>query len=76
MNSMQRQFGKLTHRGGDDDAKVSVLLQDYEEADKMLTKVLSYQNTSIGFYSNYNRSLALRKHGEMPGCRYSRYNSV
>jgi amphiphysin len=39
MNSMQRQFGKLTHKGAGDDAKVSVLLQDFEEADKMLTKV-------------------------------------
>jgi amphiphysin len=39
MNSMQRQFGKLTHKGAGDDAKVSVLLQDFDEADKMLTKV-------------------------------------
>jgi amphiphysin len=39
MNSMQRQFGKLIHKGGGDDAKVSVLLQDFEEADKMLAKV-------------------------------------
>jgi amphiphysin len=38
---MQRQFGKLTHRGGGDDAKVSVLLRDFDEADKMLTKVCS-----------------------------------
>jgi amphiphysin len=39
MNTVQRQFGKLTHRGGGDDAKVSVLLQEFEDADKMLTKV-------------------------------------
>jgi hypothetical protein len=43
MNSMQRQFGKLTHKGGGNDAKVSVLLQDFDEADKMLTKVYYLQ---------------------------------
>ena len=47
MNSMQRQFGKLTHKGGGDDAKVSVLLQDFDEADKMLTKVYSQFEHSL-----------------------------
>jgi hypothetical protein len=39
MQTVQRQFGKLTTRGDGNDAKVSVLLKDYEEADKMLAKV-------------------------------------
>jgi amphiphysin len=41
MISMQRQIGKLTIKGGGDDAKVAVLLNEYEDADKMLTKVCS-----------------------------------
>jgi amphiphysin len=45
MNSVHRQFGKLTHKGGGDDAKVSVLLQDFDEADKMLTKVCSHSKS-------------------------------
>jgi len=39
MNSVQRQFGKLMGKGPGDNAKVAVLLNDYEDADKMLTKV-------------------------------------
>ncbi len=39
MNSMHRQFGKLMKKGAGDNANVAVLLNDYEDADKMLTKV-------------------------------------
>ena len=39
MNSLHRQFGRLTHKGAGDKASVSVLLNDYEDADKVLTKV-------------------------------------
>lgn len=39
MNTLQRQFGKLTVKGAGNDAHISVILQDFEEADKMLTKV-------------------------------------
>jgi amphiphysin len=39
MNSMHRQFGKLMNKGKGDSAKVSVLISDYDDADKMLTKV-------------------------------------
>lgn len=39
MNSMHRQFGKLMSKGPGDSAKVSVLITDYELADKTLTKV-------------------------------------
>jgi hypothetical protein len=39
MNSMHRQFGKLMSKGPGEAAKVSVLLNDYEDADKTLTKV-------------------------------------
>lgn len=38
MNTMHRQFGKLMSKGAGDNAKVSVLIADYEDADKTLTK--------------------------------------
>jgi hypothetical protein len=38
MNTVHRQFGKLKRRGGDQ-ANVAMLLNEYEDADKMLTKV-------------------------------------
>jgi len=40
MNSLHRQFGRLTHKGAGDKASVSVLLNDYEDADKVLTKII------------------------------------
>ncbi|KAF4625979.1 hypothetical protein G7Y89_g12184 [Cudoniella acicularis] len=40
MNSMSRQFAKVRGKGGQDTAKVSVLLNDFEDADKMLTKII------------------------------------
>jgi amphiphysin len=36
---MHRQVGRLTRKSPGDNAKVSVLLNDYEDADKSLTKV-------------------------------------
>jgi hypothetical protein len=38
MNTMHRQFGKLRRKGGDQ-ANVAMLLNEYEDADKMLSKV-------------------------------------
>ncbi|TVY53859.1 Protein hob1, partial [Lachnellula cervina] len=40
MNSMQRQIAKARGKGGEDSAKVSVLLNDFEDADNMLTKIM------------------------------------
>ncbi|KAK6085462.1 SH3 domain-containing protein [Seiridium cupressi] len=40
MQSMQRQFGKLTHKAPGDNAKVSVVLNDYEDADNVLAKII------------------------------------
>ncbi|TAQ88481.1 hypothetical protein B7494_g3179 [Chlorociboria aeruginascens] len=40
MNSVHRQFGKLKNKGTGETAKVSVLLNDYEDADKMLQKII------------------------------------
>ncbi|CAP60844.1 uncharacterized protein PODANS_1_21130 [Podospora anserina S mat+] len=40
MQSMQRQFGKLLNKGPGDNAKVSVLLKDYEDADKVLATLI------------------------------------
>lgn len=41
MQSMQRKFGKLLNKGPGDNAKVSVLLNDYEDADRVLAKVIT-----------------------------------
>jgi hypothetical protein len=41
MNTVHRQFGKLKRRGGDQ-ANVAMLLNEYEDADKMLTKVWAH----------------------------------
>lgn len=40
MQSVSRKVGKLMHRGPGDNAKVSVLLNDYEDADRVLAKVI------------------------------------
>lgn len=40
MQSMQRQFGKLMKRSPDD-SQISVLLKDFDDADKLLTRVQS-----------------------------------
>lgn len=39
MQSVQRSFGKLLNKAPGDNAKVSVLLNDYEDIDKVLAKV-------------------------------------
>ncbi len=39
MQSMQRQFGKLLNKGPGENAKVAVLLNDFEDADGVLAKV-------------------------------------
>lgn len=39
MQSMQRQFGKIVSKVPGDDAKVSVLLQDFTNVDEVLTSV-------------------------------------
>ena len=39
MQSMQRQFNRLRTKGPGDNAKVSVLLSDYDDVDKVLVKV-------------------------------------
>ncbi|AEO64955.1 b98e527c-558c-4b66-8223-654f88f351e0 [Thermothielavioides terrestris] len=40
MQSMQRQFGKLWNKGPGDNAKVSALLNDYEDVDRLLAKII------------------------------------
>ncbi|KAI1101447.1 hypothetical protein F4804DRAFT_11620 [Jackrogersella minutella] len=42
MQSMQRQFGKLLHKAPGDNAKVAVLLNDYEDADRVLAKIIDH----------------------------------
>jgi hypothetical protein len=50
MNSMQRQIAKARGKGGENTAKVSVLLNDFEDADKMLTKVSRTGPSFIGIF--------------------------
>ncbi|KAI0506191.1 hypothetical protein F5B22DRAFT_625102 [Xylaria bambusicola] len=40
MQSMQRQFGRMLHRSPGDNAKVAVLLSDYEDVDRVLAKII------------------------------------
>lgn len=40
MQSVQRKFGRLLGRNPGDNAKVSVLLNDYEDADRILAKLI------------------------------------
>ncbi|KAK3298129.1 uncharacterized protein B0H64DRAFT_438625 [Chaetomium fimeti] len=40
MQSMQRQFGKLLNKGPGENAKVAVLLNDYEDADHVLSQII------------------------------------
>ncbi|KAI1417169.1 hypothetical protein F5Y13DRAFT_81253 [Hypoxylon sp. FL1857] len=42
MQSMQRQFGKLLHKSPGDNAKVAVMLNDYEDADRVLAKIIDH----------------------------------
>ncbi|KAI0130580.1 hypothetical protein BJ170DRAFT_701225 [Xylariales sp. AK1849] len=64
MQSMQRQFGKLTHKAPGDNAKVSVLLNDFEDADRVLAKLIdqakswhdswvTLTNTQLGIVTEY-----------------------
>jgi amphiphysin len=46
MNTVHRQFGKLRRKGGDQ-ANVAMLLNEYEDADKMLTKVCGLYSCMI-----------------------------
>ncbi|KAI8627050.1 hypothetical protein F5Y19DRAFT_186485 [Xylariaceae sp. FL1651] len=39
MQSMQRQFGRMLQKSPGDNAKVAVLLSDYEDADRVLAKI-------------------------------------
>ncbi|KAL2150073.1 hypothetical protein VTH82DRAFT_7749 [Thermothelomyces myriococcoides] len=40
MQSVQRQFGKLLNRGPGENAKVAILLNEYEDADNVLAKIV------------------------------------
>ncbi|RYP32158.1 hypothetical protein DL767_005394 [Monosporascus sp. MG133] len=64
MQSMQRQFGKLLHKSPGDNAKVAMLLSDYEDADRVLAKILeqtkswrdswvSLVHTQLGLVTEY-----------------------
>lgn len=42
MQSVQRKFGRLLSKNPGDNAKVSVLLNDYEDADRILAKASTF----------------------------------
>ncbi len=42
MQSMQRKFGRLMSKGPGNNAKVSLILNDYDDADKVLAKVSTH----------------------------------
>lgn len=70
MNSMQRKFGKLMNKNPGDNAKVSVLLNDYEDVDRVLAKVSTsvvlLLASILGVIANYlpqNRSTKAQTHG-------------
>lgn len=45
MQSVQRKFGRLLGRNPGDNAKVSVLLNDYEDADRILAKASTFSSS-------------------------------
>jgi amphiphysin len=53
MHSMQRQVARVRGKGGADTAKVSVLLNDFEDADKLLTKVCTYKAARLAIREIY-----------------------
>ena len=70
MQSMQRRFGKFLPRSADE-TQVAVLLNDFEEADKMLTKVCYIViYTHMNLEADFPRSLTRRKHGGILGGIY------
>ncbi|GAP89930.1 putative SH3 domain signaling protein [Rosellinia necatrix] len=65
MQSMQRQFGRMLHKGPGDNAKVAVLLTDYEDVDRVLAKIIdaakswreswiSLSSTQLGVVAEYD----------------------
>ncbi|GAW15431.1 hypothetical protein ANO14919_048400 [Xylariales sp. No.14919] len=65
MQSMQRQFGRMLHKSPGDNAKVAVLLSDYEDVDRVLAKIIdaakswrdswiNISSTQLGVVSEYD----------------------
>lgn len=75
MQSMQRSFGKLLNKAPGDNAKVSVLLNDYEDIDKVLAKVrlpnytplLHHLELTYVYLELSNSSTTTPNHGEIRG---------
>ena len=57
MNSVHRQFGKLMNKGPGDTAQVAVLLNDYDDVDKMLTKVIPQSRWPLGILRGNRKQL-------------------
>ncbi|KAI0201842.1 SH3 domain-containing protein [Astrocystis sublimbata] len=45
MQSMQRSFGRMLNKGPGDNAKVAVVLSDYEDVDRVLAKIIDAANS-------------------------------
>ena len=63
MQSVSRQFGRLLRKGPGDNAKVSVLLSDYEDADKVLGQV---RRESISYITHVSPANAPAIIADMP----------
>jgi len=47
MQTVSRKFGQLMNKGPGENAKVSVLLNDYDDVDKVLAKVNASSTTKL-----------------------------
>lgn len=77
MQSVQRRFGRLLPRTADE-SQVSVLLKDFDDADKMLAKVFEEITSLQCAVANQQpcRLLMLLELGETRGETYLAYNNV
>ena len=66
MQSMQRSFGRLINKGPGNNAKVSIILKDYEDADKVLAKV-GGMTIICSLALTFSRSLTVASHGAILG---------
>lgn len=68
MQSIQRQYGRVMHRGAEDDAKVTVLINDYNNSDQALASVSELMLSHFKEPANhFSRSLKQPKTGVMAG---------
>lgn len=55
MQTVQRKFGRLLSKNPGDNAKVSVLLNDYEDADRILAKASTLPSSLVYPSGHHNQ---------------------